>query len=97
MVERQRTVYGDTKMATYISIHDAKTIRASTVQDHNDCSPHITFEFDGDATTCVTVYLPNAEFNQRLIDLINEAARAVPVDAPKYSVPEAEDDQQLPF
>jgi hypothetical protein len=84
-------------MATYISIHDAKTIRASTVQEHNDCSPHITFEFDGVAhepMARVTVYLPNAKFNQRLIDLINEIAdewQSV------ETAPVAEDENELPF
>jgi hypothetical protein len=86
-------------MASFLSIHDVKIVRASTVQDGDGCSPHITLSFEGDnydVQAQVTVYLPNAEFNQRLIDLINDASDALkPVDVsftPKYPVVEDEDE-----
>lgn len=61
-------------MATNISLHDMKTIRASTVQGP-DCAAHVTFEFEGEEFTAraqVTVFIDDELFCARLIDLIND-------------------------
>lgn len=62
-------------MATFISIHDVAKLTASTVWEHdNDCSPHITLDFEGDDFQnrgAITLYIGDAVLNARLIAVIN--------------------------
>lgn len=63
-------------MAAYLSIHDVKQIRATSVwEPNNGTSPHITLDIGGSefsARASITLYVKDHVLNDRLIEAIND-------------------------
>ncbi len=66
-------------MSTYLSVHDVKTISASTVfEPGNGCPPHLTIVARGrdeGARTAITLYTGDQILGDRLIEAINDISQ----------------------
>jgi hypothetical protein len=62
-------------MATFLSVHDITKLAADTVWTaDNDCSPHITLNFEGENFEnrgAVTIYIADSVLIGRLIKAVN--------------------------